>query len=243
MTVPTIEQYKEAIQEVLLPRQITALQILYYFPDATATAKDLAMKIHPSNPAPITAAGSIGRLGKRIADYLRITPRNYFQGAKERPAYYTLVSEKYQKNVGWTMHSNLKTALEELKLVDGQNSEIYERLPTETLPFEDRTLHTEGKAIQVFVNRYERNQNARIECIRHYGHKCQVCEFDFGEAYGDIADGFIHVHHIKPLADTKKEYKVDPIKHLVPLCANCHSAVHLTKPAMKIKELKRRMQR
>ena len=68
MTIPTIQQYKDAIQNALLPRQIIGLQILYQCPDATATAKDLALKIHPANPAPIIASGRIGRTGKRIFD-------------------------------------------------------------------------------------------------------------------------------------------------------------------------------
>jgi predicted HNH restriction endonuclease len=137
------------------------------------------------------------------------------------------------------MRPNLQKALEELKLVNKHRDEILERLPTETLPFEDQELFREGKVVQVFVNRYERNQNARIKCIAHYGHKCNVCDFDFGSVYGDIADGFIHVHHKTQLADIGEEYEVDPINDLVPLCANCHSVIHLAKPALTIEELKR----
>jgi predicted HNH restriction endonuclease len=239
MRVPSVQEYKEAIENVLIPRQITMLQILYQFPNATATAKELALQIHPANPAPIMASGRVGRTGKRIADYCGIVPENYFDGRIERPAYFTLISEIYERNVGWTMRPNLQRALEELKLVGGQAVEVSERLPTETLPFEDQKLFREGKVVQVFVNRYERNQSARIKCIAHYGHKCQVCGIDFGETYGDIADGFIHVHHKTQLADIGDEYEVDPINDLVPLCANCHSVVHLTKPALTIEEIKK----
>lgn len=243
MTIPTIQQYKEAIQNVLIPRQITGLQILYQFPDATATAKELAQKIHPANPAPIVAAGRVGRTGKRIADYCGIVPENYLDGKVERPAYFTLISEIYQRNKGWTMRSNLQKALEELNLVEKEKEEIVERLPTETLPFEDQELYREGKVIQVFANRYERNQSARIKCIAHYGHQCSVCGFDFGAVYGDIADGFIHIHHKIQLADIGQEYEIDPISDLIPLCANCHSVVHLAKPALTIEELKRMMKK
>ena len=239
MKIPTIQQYKEAIRHVLLPRQITGLQILYKFPNATATAKELALKIHPAKPAPIIASGKIGRTGKRIADYCGIIPDNYFDGKVERPAYFTLIGEIYKKNVGWTMRPNLQKALEELNLVSEIDSEITERLPTETLPFEDEELFREGKVIKVCVNRYERNQSARITCIAHYGHKCQVCNFDFGKMYGEIADGFIHVHHKISLSGIGKEYKVDPIKDLIPVCANCHSVIHLSKIALTIEELKK----
>ena len=95
--------------------------------------------------------------------------------------------------------------------------------------------------MQVFVNRYERSQKARSECIKHYGDKCVVCSFDFGATYGqDIAKGFIHVHHKRELSEIGGEYKVNPIEDLVPLCANCHAAIHLTNPAMDIEELKLR---
>lgn len=73
---------------------------------------------------------------------------------------------------------------------------------------------------------------------RHYGTKCKVCEFDFGEIYGDIAKGFIHVHHKIGLAEINDKYNIDPINDLIPVCANCHSVIHLTKPAMTIEQRK-----
>jgi predicted HNH restriction endonuclease len=57
--------------------------------------------------------------------------------------------------------------------------------------------------------------------------------------YGSVATGFIQVHHIIPLSEIGKSYNVDPVKDLIPLCANCHSVVHLVKPAMTIDELKK----
>ena len=161
----------------------------------------------------------------------------------ERPAYFTIISEIYEPNVGWTLRPNLQRALEELNLVNNLRGEITERLPTETLPFEDQELFREGRVVQVFVNRYERNQNARIRCIAHYGHKCFVCNFDFGLVYGEIADGFIEVHHKTQLADIGMAYEVDPINDLIPLCPNCHSVIHLSKPALTIDELKKLMKK
>lgn len=236
----TVEQYKEVIR-TLKERHIEALQILYYLPNSSATAKQLAELIHPSNPATITASGLVGKLGKAIATYWSVTPGTYTDKGKERPEYFTLVSEFYYKDIGWTLRDNLKKALENLKLVDNEN-EVFQRLTTETLPYAETELLREGKVVQVFVNRYERNQKARRKCIKHYGDKCFVCSFDFALTYGkDIAEGFIHVHHKRELYHIGEEYEVDPIEDLVPLCANCHAAVHLTTPAMDIEELKRRV--
>jgi 5-methylcytosine-specific restriction protein A len=237
MTELSVQQYQDAIVNVLIPRHIEALQILYGQPNSSATAKTLAELIHPSNPAPITASGRIGKIGKSIADYCKVIPEIYFDGSNERPAYFTVVSDFYKPNVGWTMHNNLRLALENLQLVNRNDNEIIERLTTEIQQFEEKNLFREGKLVQVLVDRLERNQKARIECIKHHGDKCVVCGFDFGKVYGDIANGFIHVHHINQLSDIKKEYQVDPINDLIPLCANCHSVIHLKKPAMTVEEL------
>src|SRR5262249_21444733 len=63
----------------------------------------------------------------------------------------------------------------------------------------------EGAKYQVTVNAFERNPIARSRCIRHYGPTCVVCGFDFGAVYGPLADGFIHVHHLKPLSEIDEE--------------------------------------
>jgi len=85
----------------------------------------------------------------------------------------------------------------------------------------------EGAARQVLVNRYERDPSARRECIAHYGPACVVCGFSFATLYGPLAEGFIHVHHLKPLAEIGAEYVVDPVVYLRPVCPNCHAVIHL----------------
>ena len=56
--------------------------------------------------------------------------------------------------------------------------------------------------------------------------------------YGKIGEGFIHVHHLLELSVIKKEYKVDPINDLRPVCPNCHAMLHRKKPAYSIEELR-----
>lgn len=84
----------------------------------------------------------------------------------------------------------------------------------------------EGSSKQVTVNAYERNQQARRECIGHYGSACSVCGFDFRVVYGQVGSGYIHVHHIKPISQVNAEYKIDPVADLRPVCPNCHSMLH-----------------
>ncbi|MDB5978344.1 MAG: endonuclease [Nevskia sp.] len=97
---------------------------------------------------------------------------------------------------------------------------------------------TEGALRTIKVNAYERNPIARKACLAHYGHSCSVCEFNFADEFGAFADGYIHVHHLVPLAEVGKAYEVDPIKDLRPVCPNCHTALHLGGITRSIEELR-----
>jgi 5-methylcytosine-specific restriction protein A len=88
----------------------------------------------------------------------------------------------------------------------------------------------EGALTRVLVNKYERNPKNRSACLAYYGSRCFACNFDFGEIYGDFATNFIHVHHTTPVSQLGQNYIIDPIRDLVPLCPNCHAAVHLSNP-------------
>jgi predicted HNH restriction endonuclease len=96
------------------------------------------------------------------------------------------------------------------------------RTPSE----EEAVALTEGACITVLVNRFERNRRARRDCIQAFGTACQVCGFDFEKRYGKIGKGFIHVHHLTPIAQVSKKYTVDPKKDLRPVCPNCHEMLH-----------------
>jgi predicted HNH restriction endonuclease len=105
--------------------------------------------------------------------------------------------------------------------------------------FGNDTSGYEGILRRVLANKYERKRWIRDACIRHYGPVCSVCEFDFGETYGQVGAGFIHIHHLVELASKASERKVDAVKDLRPVCANCHCMLHCREPALTIEELKR----
>lgn len=104
---------------------------------------------------------------------------------------------------------------------------------------QDSEKFKEGSILQVKVNRYERSIMAREECIINKGTKCCVCGFDFGEKYGDIGKGFIHVHHTIPISEIGESYVIDPINDLEPVCPNCHSMLHRKSPPYTIEEMKK----
>jgi 5-methylcytosine-specific restriction protein A len=92
--------------------------------------------------------------------------------------------------------------------------------------------------LEITVNAYERDSKARKICLELYGYKCSVCGFDFEEKYGSIGKGKIHVHHIVPISEYKKEYMLNPRKDLRPVCPNCHLMIHSKKEPFTIDELK-----
>ena len=66
---------------------------------------------------------------------------------------------------------------------------------------------------------------------------CYVCDFVFEEKYGEIGKGFIECHHIVPLSELKSEQRPN-LSDLVLVCSNCHRIIHLSKPWLKVEELK-----
>ncbi len=96
----------------------------------------------------------------------------------------------------------------------------------------------EGALRTVTVNAYERDREARARCIEHHGVNCAVCGMAFGSVYGPVAEGFIHVHHIKPLSEIGIQYQVDPITDLRPVCPNCHAVIHLGGQTRTIEEVR-----
>jgi len=112
----------------------------------------------------------------------------------------------------------------------------------EELPSKEK--YTEGTGYQISVNAYERSVEARQACIRIHGCSCVVCGFNFGERFGELGEGFIHVHHLVPLASVTGEYEVNPETDLVPVCPNCHAMLHHKKgSSMEIKELQKTLRK
>lgn len=96
----------------------------------------------------------------------------------------------------------------------------------------------EGKSKDITQTRYERNPEARKRCLSHYGYSCKICSFNFEKNFGEIGAGYIHVHHINQISEIGKEYEIDPIKDLIPVCPNCHAMIHSKRPAFRIEEIK-----
>jgi 5-methylcytosine-specific restriction protein A len=112
-------------------------------------------------------------------------------------------------------------------------------IPMEETVIDETSLGLpEGAISQVEVNRYERSALNREACIMIHGCVCKVCGFDFRKVYGELGQGYIHVHHVTPVSQLGPSYIVDPSKDLIPVCPNCHVMLHRRNPPLTVDELK-----
>lgn len=87
----------------------------------------------------------------------------------------------------------------------------------------------EGRLLRTAVQRRERDPKLRadkIESVLMAGHPiaCEVCGFDFSKRYPKRGNGYIEVHHRRPLHTTG--IVTTRLSDLALLCANCHRMIH-----------------
>ena len=111
-------------------------------------------------------------------------------------------------------------------------------LPLEEDEATELSGYPEGTMQKVQVNRYERDRRNRAAALAIHGSACLACGIEFGKAYGPEAEGYIEVHHVVPISQLGSDYVINPRKDLVPLCPNCHAAVHRKNPPFTIEEIK-----
>ena len=203
--------------------------MLYDAPNCEATAPQLAQMLGYNAFPPVNVL--IGNLGKRIAKHLNL---DLPEREHNSPGWWQVVAHGDQRPEGftWGLRNELLDALVELGMLLDAETKLYPEVISPKL------ILSEGKKKRVLVNAFERNSIARSLCVNHYKAQCIVCGFDFKEKYGEIGTGFIHVHHLIELSSIDKEYKVNPITDLRPVCPNCHAMLHQQNPAYTIEELR-----
>ncbi len=98
---------------------------------------------------------------------------------------------------------------------------------------------SEGKKIAFYTTKYERSKLNRDLALKIHGYSCCICSINFKEKYGELGEGFIHIHHVKPLYSLEQEVVIDPRQDLVPVCPNCHAMIHRRKGViLSIEEMK-----
>lgn len=232
-TYPKEEIKRLLKEEFFTKNEINVLIGFYSLENCETTAPKLAKYIGYKHFLPIN--GIVGRMGKRVAKELDLKLRKRENGTE---AGWDIICEGESQKGGflWKLKQPIIDAFKELEF---EQMEI-EISTTEELP-KGIELY-EGLKQTISVNKYERNNLARAICLDKYGFKCQVCDFDFEKNYGEIGKEFIHVHHIIPISEIGKEYKINPERDLVPVCPNCHSMIHRNKKrVLTLNELKEKI--
>lgn len=202
----------------------------YSLENCETTVGKLAGYLGYNHFAPINSI--VGKMGKKLARELDLPLRKREDGTE---AGWDIIFEGQQLKEGFLMRLK-KPFIDAFTELEYEEMEI-DISTTEELP--KGTELYEGLKQLITVNKYERNKLARSICIEKYGFICQVCEFDFEQKYGELGRSFIHVHHIKPISEIGKEYKIDPESDLIPVCPNCHSMIHRYKnKTLTVQELK-----
>ncbi len=112
--------------------------------------------------------------------------------------------------------------------MDLSNASIESTVVADIAAQKNEEEYWEGKKTYRLTNYYERNPKLRSAAILAHGRKCMVrgCGFDFEKTYGLHGNGFIEVHHTKPVCTLEGESAVNPISDMVVVCSNCHRMIH-----------------
>ncbi|MEQ8547841.1 MAG: HNH endonuclease [Cyclobacteriaceae bacterium] len=229
---------KEKIKKLLKDQFFTEKEmnvLIGYFSleNCEATVGNFAKYLGYSHFAPIN--GIAGRMGKKVAQKLNLPLRKRENGTE---AGWDVIfeGESIKEGFLWRLKKPFSDAFRELEFDEMKiDNSITEELPKGIELYE-------GLKQTVTVNKYERNLLARSICLEKHGFTCKVCDFDFEKKYGQIGKEFIHVHHLKPIAEIGEKYKINPEEDLIPVCPNCHSMVHRNKSkTLTIDELKEKI--
>lgn len=115
---------------------------------------------------------------------------------------------------------------------------IAELIGYEDINEPDVICEIEGELTESLMKKRERSSRNRLLCLSIHGDQCGVCSIDPKIKYGSELGSILEVHHIEPLAEVGTPKAYNPTIDLIPLCPNCHRAIHKRKPAYTPCELK-----
>lgn len=231
-----LEISAEAWAGLLMDREVTTesdlsiLKLVYESRNHELRASEIASILGMSHHGPINL--QISRFSKRVLARTGVPPSLSRRG---RPRWWHVPFLAHREGGVslWIMRPELVMALE-IAFGEDDSQLIYSgEIADELTP-----SASEGAMSRVLVNRYERSRRARSMSIAHHGHRCIVCDFDFEQVYGPAGKDKIHVHHLIPLSEIQREYEIDPVRDLCPVCPNCHLIIHSRKEPFTIEEMR-----
>lgn len=140
-------------------------------------------------------------------------------------------------------HSNEQLVAELIDFIDRDEDVIEEK------PIDNLDKHSNEEVIWIenltkfrFHKRIERNKHLSLKVKEIHGYKCQACNFNFEEQYGEIGKNFIEAHHKIPISNLDKtKIALDPLKDFLVLFSNCHCMIHRIKPIPSLEEFQNKI--
>lgn len=146
-----------------------------------------------------------------------------------RDSQVTLKQGKYLS----TCSNKLLTLLEECSGIEKSNESSDRK--------SQQNEYQEGKRKERETYFFTRNPALVREAKKRHGYKCQACDFEFKDKYGDFGKDYIECHHENVLSERpEKDWSNDimtSIDDIKVLCSNCHRMIHHKRPALSFEEL------
>jgi len=103
----------------------------------------------------------------------------------------------------------------------------------------------EAREGQILVRqaRFRSRNRGLIDAIKASSdYRCSVCDFKFGEVYGEIGNEYIIAHHIEPLGMKRGQSRTSS-DDITLLCANCHAMIHARLPPFRPEQLRKSLKK
>jgi len=255
----TKEQFIEILQDekITKPENIFDFQSIYLFDNHQAPANLVVWKnskrknllLHKEGPRPVGPINlRVGLLGKKVTKKYFLTLDKW---ENDKPKYYTVFFDGWSEGslFIWQLKPNLVKALEETglvekktdhKTIDQVHKEFEEEVKIsksyseqerrERLKLADKKPTSTSAQINVFL----RNPDVKVEVLHRANEHCEYCQSPAPFKKDSDGEGFLEVHHIKPLAEGGD----DTVENAVALCPNCHRHAHYGKNSFDVKRLK-----
>jgi len=171
----------------------------------------------------VVANGIVGKAGHKVYDASPVgSPIRAWHPDDWQGGWYHVIAPGRRSEVDGKFYWELRPEVREAFISLGWYAPL-RSTDTRTSSYEPRL---EGAEVLRLLSIHERDPVLRSACLAIHGHTCLICGCDLGTIYGPLGEGFIHVHHIRPLSGEKQGRNTDPKTDLIPVCPNCHAIIH-----------------
>ena len=179
----------------------------------------------------------LGSVSYKLGNFAAIDPNNDSKGASHIGAGDLQVWEEFGHDPDLTRRTALSIR---------EHTSMTSKPAAREAEISDVDEAQEGAVLTVAHRRRERNKAIvdkkkqttldEVGCL-----KCEVCDFDFGQFYGSVGDGFIECHHLIPLSRLEAGTRTK-LDDLVLVCSNCHRMLHRGRRWLTVDELRQQIQ-